>query len=86
MDDFLLSYLVLSAIALLAFLGFWGVVIYLVIGFFQEKPGISTKQKLGMISAGKQSNSSHERREILIDSEVGRMAIQDGMDLNEIRL
>ena len=86
MDNFLLSYLVLIVIALLAFLGFWGVVIYLIIGLLQEKSNFAIKKKTGIISKGMQTYSSHGRREILIDSEVGGVAAQEGMDLSEIRL
>ena len=86
MDNFLMSYLVLIVIATLAFLGFWGVVIYLIIGLLQEKSNLAMKNKPGIVSKGTQTYSSHDRREILIDSEVGGITAQDGMDLNEIRL
>ena len=85
MDDFWVSYLVLTVIALLAFLGFWGVVIYLIIGFIQEKTHSLNQQKLDIINKGMHSYRSHKERERLFDTEKGELSDQDSLNLDEVR-
>lgn len=48
--DFIFSYLLLGGLALLAFVGFWGFVIYLGIKFFRSDNGMSNEQKIGVVT------------------------------------
>ncbi len=68
MDGFLLSYFVLVVIALLAFLGFYGVVIYLIDDFIPRISRSKTKQNLDFDENDKGTSGDKRIHEILIES------------------
>ncbi len=68
MDGFLVSYSVLVVIGLLAFIGFWGVVIYSMVDFFLEESDLPTQKNLDFANKDKSSLEDHHGREILIKS------------------
>jgi hypothetical protein len=50
MDDFLDMYVWLLAIAVIGFVVFWGFVIVLVVKFLKGDSGLSTDQKIGVLT------------------------------------
>lgn len=83
MDDFLGMYLWVLALSAIGFILFWGAVIYLVIKFFKSDSGLSTEQKLGVLTrlsslygSGRASSEPGP-----VETEVRGMAAREGIDL-----
>jgi len=86
MDDFLTTYFIFLVIGVIGFVLFWGAVIYFIIKFFKSDSGLSTKQKLDIVTKGMQAYPGRGGGSgDLMDSEVGSVAASEGIDLNDKR-
>jgi hypothetical protein len=85
MDDFLTMYFIFLVLGVIVFLLFWGTVIYFVIRFLRSKSGLSTGQKLNIITKGMQAYSGRGGSGDLMDTEAGNVAASQGIDLNDNR-
>lgn len=68
MDGFMVSYFILVVIALLALVGFYGVIIYLIDDFFPRKSRSKTRYNLDIDANDKGTSGNKRIREILIES------------------
>ena len=84
MDDFLGMYIWVLVISAIGFVLFWGVVIYLVVKFLKSDSGLSTEQKLGVLTKLTQAygSSRGSSEPGPVESSVRGMAASEGIDLN----
>lgn len=85
MDAFFSSYLLIALVAILANVIFWGTIIYFVVRFLRSKSGLSTEQKLNIITKGMQAYSGRGGSDDLMDTKAGSAAASHGIDLNDRR-
>ncbi len=85
MDDFLTSYFILLVFALIGLVLFWGAVIYFIVKFFRSKSGLSTQQKIDIVSKGMGAISGSGSSGDLMGTKAGSAAASQGIDLNRNR-
>ncbi len=84
MDDFLSTYLIVLVLSVLGFVLFWGVIIYLVIKFLRGDTGLSSQQKLGILtqSVRMYSGGRGPSEPGPVESSVRGMAASEGINLD----
>jgi hypothetical protein len=86
MDDFVSSYFILIVIVIVGNIVFWGAVGYFIFRFFRGNSGLSTQQKMDMVARGMQAFSGRGGgTKNIMDSDAGRLAASEGIDLNDNR-
>lgn len=77
--------LVMLVFAILGLVLFWGVVIYFIVKLFRSNSGLSTQQKIDLVSKGLRAYSGRGSSGDLMDTKVGSVAASEGIDLNRDR-